>query len=586
MTGYPWSSLLPILPEPDRKYLAEALAVPEHELGPVLSDEVRIEKALEGLDTDARQLLERLWLSGGQMSPDQLFRQGATNALGVFATLARQGLVVQLRLDYYHQIYALPLEAYGPVFRAVVMPHLPLDWARLRNHEESPAPAMPVWARDLFRLISHCRWNNASLTQQGEIYKRVKQQIAQTLWPDHARDPLERLDYLVRFGSWAQLLRLDVVRGSMRPTEEAEAFWETHPSERWDTYLDYWVQVMLPAMQLGGVVWDLLTVAGPVGYAPDALARVLIRSSLLSQGRARSIVDQVADFGSRAGLIERTRDRVFLTPEARGALNGRFEDDGEPSGVIEATGDILIQAESPPGPLFQAEAVMALHRADVSWTYRFDRVALERAVSLGIEVSEARRRVLAVARTDLPQNVDAEMEDAFRQAGRVRVVTGTVIFARDPRAEAQATELLAGLDLTPIRPGVWLAERDAGQEAAQRLYKRGLALRPTVDQHGSRDRYGLLEAGEPERPYHPQVAASIPRTAPLASSDSPRAFLEMAAQAGMAVNMQYQADARTVQVMRARAIQILNGFVLGLDTYTNAPLMLELSKVIRVWQDQ
>ena len=107
-----------------------------------------------------------------------------------------------------------------------------------------------------------------------------------------------------------------------------------------------------------------------------------------------------------------------------------------------------------------------------------------------------------------------------------------------------------------------------------------------MDQHGSRDRYGLLEAGEPERPYHPQVAASIPRTAPLASSDSPRAFLEMAAQAGMAVNMQYQADARTVQVMRARAIQILNGFVLGLDTYTNAPLMLELSKVIRVWQDQ
>ncbi len=586
MTGYLWSTLLPMLPDQDRRYLADALLVDERDLGPVLADGARITAAIESLDTDARQLLERLWLSGGQMSPDQLFRQGASNALGVFAALARKGLVVQLRLDYYHQVYALPLDANEAVFRAVVMPHLPVDWQRVRDLRDPRAPAMPVWARDLFRTMSHCRWNTASLTQQGEIYKRVKQQIALTLWPDHARDPLERLDYLVRFGTWARLLRLDVLRGTIRPTEEAEAFWDAPPSERWDLYLDYWVQMMVPAMQLGAVVWDLLVIAGPVGYAPDALAHVLARSGLVGQGRARSIIDQVADFGGRAGLVERTRDRVGLTAEARGALRGHFEEDGEPSGVIEATGDILIQAESPPGPLFQAEAVMALHRADVSWTYRFDRVALERAVSLGIEASEARRRVLAVSRTDLPQNIDAEMEDAFRQAGRVRVVTGTVIFARDPRAEAQANELLAGLDLTPIRPGVWLAERDTGQEAAQRLYRRGLALRATVDQHGSRDRYGLLDPGEPDRPYHPQVAVSVPRSAPVASSESPRAFLEGAARSGMAVTMQYQTDGRTVQVMRARGIQIINGFVLGLDTYTDAPLMLELSKVIRVWQDQ
>jgi hypothetical protein len=586
MTGYLWSTLLPMLPDQDRRYLADALLVDERDLGPVLADGARIAAAIESLDTDARQLLARLWLSGGQMSPDQLFRQGASNALGVFAALARKGLVVQLRLDYYHQVYALPLDANEAVFRAVVMPHLPVDWQHVRELRDPLAPAMPVWARDLFRTMSYCRWNTASLTQQGEIYKRVKQQIALTLWPDHARDPLERLDYLVKFGTWSRLLRLDVLRGTIRPTEEAEAFWEAPPSERWDLYLDYWVEMMVPAMQLGAVVWDLLVIAGPVGYAPDALAHVLARSGLVGQGRARSIIDQVADFGGRAGLVERTRDRVGLTAEARGAIRGHFEEEGEPSGVIEATGDILIQAESPPGPLFQAEAVMALHRADVSWTYRFDRVALERAVSLGIEASEARRRVLAVSRTDLPQNIDAEMEDAFRQAGRVRVVTGTVIFARDPRAEAQANELLAGLDLTPIRPGVWLAERDTGQEAAQRLYRRGLALRATVDQHGSRDRYGLLDPGEPDRPYHPQVAVSVPRSAPVASSESPRAFLEGAARSGMAVTMQYQTDSRTVQVMRARGIQIINGFVLGLDTYTDAPLMLELSKVIRVWQDQ
>ena len=415
----------------------------------------------------------------------------------------------------------------------------------------------------------------------------MKQQIAATLWPEHSRDPLERLDYLVRFADWERLLRLDVLHGAMRATDRAAEFWGETPAARWDRYLRYWLEVMLPAMQFGTVVWDLLTVAGPGGYPPDQLAHVLTRSGLIGQGRARSIVDQVADFGSRAGLVERTRIRVGLTPEARAVLQQRIEPDGQPSGVVEATGDVLIQAESPPGPLFRAETVLALHRANVSWIYRFDRVALERAVSLGVNAEEARRRVLAVARTDLPQNVAAEIDDAFRQAGRVRIMSGTVIWARDARAEAMTADLLGKLDTIQLKPGVWLVEREVGQDAAQLLYKRGLALRPTVDVHGAHDRYGLIEASERENPYRPQVQAAIPRLAPGASSEAPRAFLEAARQTGTSVAIQYEAgDGRNLRVARARVIDIVNEMVYGLDAYSQAPLVLELSKVVRVWHDQ
>ena len=581
MQGYTWGTLAHLLTPSEQRELAGHLNVAPDisDLAAQLANEARIAAAIRGLDTATRQLLRRIWLAGGQMSPEQFYR-GAHPEPGVFGTLAQRGLLVQLRLDYYHNVYALPLEVQQQVARLLVVPEV----GTRSDQPLAPAPAMPVWSRDLFRIVSHCRWFSVPLTQQGEIYKRVQQQMAATLWPEHPRSPLARLDFLVRFADWAQVLRVDRLRGQVQATVEAEVFWRKPPAERWALYRQFWMEAVMSSIQLGLVVWDLLMAAGPAGIPEERVTELLLGSGILNAARARVVVQSVVDVGLTAGMVDVRGKTVAVSREAYAAWSDHVAEDEPPGGLAEPTGDFLLPAETAPGLLWEAEAALALQRADVMWRYRFDRAALERAVTLGLDLVDIQRRAQAVCRTPLADNVRSEMEDALRRAGRVRLASGTVVWTQDERAAAVVGETLAELDPLALAPGVLLLRDDQGAAAAQRLYKLGYALRNAVDAYGSQGRYRLADPEPPEHPYHPQIQVALPRAQGASREAAVPPAIHNALSNHQPVTIEYIAPGKEdAVVVRAILTDQRGGLLHGIALETLRPVTIPLEQVVRAW---
>jgi hypothetical protein len=581
MHGYTWSTLEQLLGAEDRATLAKALNVQDTEdLAARLADPSRIRAALERLPQPQQVLLKRIWLSGGQIDLDHLHRTDRPDP-AVPAALARNGLLVQLRLDYYQHVYALPLEVQQQVAQLFVVPDIAPSGPPVPL---APAPAMPVWSRDLFRLISHCRWNHVPLTQQGEIYKRVQQQMAATLWPDHPVPAPIRLLYLVGFADWAGLLRVDPVRGSVQATTEAAHFWQQPPAERWGRYLDYWLEVVLGAAPLNSVVWDLLIAAGPRGLPVNRLTAYLTDNAGNPAARVRAAVNEVTRAGLTAGLLGQNGKRLFVAPDAYAAWAHAYAVDERPSAVIQPTGDILVSAETAPAALWEAESAVALHRADITWVYRFNRTALERAVTLGLGPADVVARLEAIARTPVPDNVRTEIEDAFRRAGRVGLASGVVVWTGDEATAALIGQALTDLNPLTVGQGVFLLREDQGSAAAQRLYKMGYALKTSVDRYGTPTRYQLADPLPGGQPYHPQVQVQLPRRPPVGHGDSWFVVLESALTTHHPVVVEYQTggDGRLRRV-RAILTQQRGETIYGVALETLAPLTFSLNQVVQAW---
>jgi hypothetical protein len=583
MLGYTWDTLVPLLAPDDRTTLAKAMGVRDvADLVPRLGDSARIRAALKRLPRPQQTLLKRIWLAGGQVGLDHLYRTDRPDP-AVLASLAENGLLVQLRLDYYHHVYALPLEIQQQVAHLLVVPDVAPSGPPVPL---APAPAMPVWSRDLFRLVSHCRWNHVPLTQQGEIYKRVQQQMAATLWPDHPVPAPLRLLFLVSFADWAGLLRIDPMRGSVQATTEAERFWRLPPGDRWARYLQYWLESVLGAVQWGSVVWDLLIAAGPRGLPPERLTTYLAENTGFPAARVRAAVNEVTHLGLTAGLIAQTRKHLAVAPDAYAAWAQAVADEEPPSAVIQPTGDILVSAETAPGGLWEAESAAALHRADITWVYRFNRTALERAVTLGLRPADVVARLEAIARTPMPDNVRTEIEDAFRRAGRVQLASGTVVWTADETTAALIGQALADLSPLALAPGVFLLREDQGTATAQRLYKMGYALKASVDRYGTSAQYQLAEPLPSDQPYQPQVQAHLPHR-PHSDQQAPWfAVLESALTTHHPVTVEYRATDSRLRRVRAMLTQKRGETVYGIALETLTPVTFSLGQVVQAWPDE
>ena len=591
MMGWSWHRLARMMSAQDRQVLASRVGLqPDAErLAEGLTDEAAIVERLHTLSPEARDLAIRCCLVGGQAPMEALMRLPPALQPAV-SQLSQKGLAVELRVDYYNHVLAIPLEVATLVFRELVMDRL-AGVVRGDGREAGVLPAAPTWATDLFRLLSHVRWQGAPLTQQGELFKRVKTQLTSTFWPESRQNPDDRYDTLLSFAEWARLVNVDRLARRIDVTTRAPEFWADSLESRWHLWFEYWQGYILSRVPYGHVIWDVLASTPDFRLVNlDALAEQMATTGLVSLMRARHGAEETVRQGARLGWLEFSRDRMSagLTEAGRSFQVRRYEPLSESRAVVQPTGDVIVPVETPPSLLWEAEAALSLTKSGVVWTYRVDAAALDRALTEHLAPQEVLERLGALSRTELPGNVVTEIQETWRKMGQVRLLTGTVAWFNNP-AQADATAKALG-DLVVERLGatVLVVRTDDADAALRRIQKLGYPVRPRPE-HPDEEVRRVVEPDETEYFARPQVQVylpSVPQGRATAHPAEIQLSLMQALQAHETVRVSYR-PAGWEQAIHATVypVSVHGGVLHGvLQDESRQSFQIPLAQITEVWR--
>jgi hypothetical protein len=587
VTGYTFGQILRLLPPPDRQQLATRFGVAAD---PDALAEALVEQTAERiqlLSPTARDLLRRLWLAGGQAAMDLLFR--TEPALhGAVGELARDALAVELRVDYYHHVLALPLEVQQAAFEPLIAPVL-TRIATGKRPEATTVPAAPPWVTDLFRLLSALRWYAGPLTQQGELYKRVRTAIERTFWPDPTRSPEERDRLLLGFAEWAGLVNVNRLTRQIEVTTLAEEFWQGSPRARWERWFEYFVREALGRIPFGQVAWDLLTGSpGGQALAADGMVELIASSGFVTPMRARHAVQATAQAGAEMGFVIRSGRDVGLSATGLAWLDGRVADVEPSRAVVQPTGEVIVPVETPLDVVWQAESALTLAKADVVWTYRLDHEAVDRALSQGLTADDVLARLQALSRTPLPDNVGSEIQDMWRKVGRVRVLDTTVIWTESAQLARTLGDHLKDLVRERLGDSVLVLGPVDGDAAIKRLQKLGYLVRSRPERPGEWTTR-LAEPVSVDYRYRPQVQASLPAPAVPQSARDPGGIgdaLVAALRRHQTVRVAYRPAGRSEPVHATiYPVAVHSGILFGvLQDDTRQSFQVPLGQIVEVWR--
>lgn len=588
--GYEWSYLAKSLPSAERTDLAKRFGLsPDPEvLAQALAQRQHVQTTLSHLSDNARDLAQRLWFAGGQATVESVFQlPGALHH--AVPELARAGLLVQLRIDYYHQVYALPIETQAGMVGPLIVPLLTAHATDGQRPDVVVAPSSPVWMTDLLRLLSHIRWSGGPLTQQGELYKRVRNQIVATFWPQHPIAPDQRLNQLLEFSTWAQLVQADHLRRRLDVTTEAERFWDGTPGDRWQRWTQFWLEAKLPSLPLAHVVWDSLVYSPKSGrLAISGLATLLSNTGLVAEGRARNIVSAALDMGQAYGWIEVSGKAAGVAPLALGAIYRKIAPSESTRAVIQPTGEAIVPVETPPALVWHAEETLSLKKADVVWTYQFDPHALERAVNIPISQTGALERLSALSRAPLPANVVAEIADGFSRASRVRVLEAVVVWAETPELTDILVQSLGPMVVERLADKVLTVSADDSQAVVDRLKHAGYAVRSAPERVGEPGSYALVEPIELHYPYRSHILVSLPGLAPdpkFSNLPDITRRLQDAIRAAETLRIQYVSQGQNTSTeVGLLPLAIQDGMLGGIALNDHRPVRIPVKQIVHVWK--
>lgn len=586
MNGYPWSYIVRWMNATDRQALAQRWA-PQGQgdaahLAEALANPERIARSVKEADARALRLLSLIWLAGGQASWESVQRLHP-EVLSALVPCAQAGLLVQLRVDYYHQVLAIPDEVQNVVARLVMEP-------RMRAFGEGKTDLSRVsawpWASDLFRFISHLRWQGGPLTQQGELYKRTKTQIMQGLWPQQALPPDERLTVLLTFADWARLIRIDRLQRQIDVTTEAPDFFRRPPAERETLWQQHWEDVQVPSVTLGPVLWQCFLLLPPgTGVSMEHLISLLAESDLISLPRIRSSVASFITLAERHGWLHADGDLWYLSARSTREQSGPSE------AVVQPTGEVIVPVETPLAVLWEAETVLSLKKADVIWTYRFDTDALERALMAGLTPEQAISRLKNLSRVELPENIVAEIHDGWRKASRARVLEATVVWGHTREMTDVLAETLGPLVLERLSDQVLVVSLADGLPAVERLRRQGYLVRSRVESPGRPMSRSLVEPFDNEYRYRPQIQASLPGGGTMlpGGASGPNDITVMIQEAmsrGGSLHLEVVPVGQSHSIpLVITPVNLQGGYVTGISVSEgHQPVVLHLQQISRAWR--
>lgn len=590
MLGYEWAYLAKSLPPAERADLAKrfGLSADPEALAQALAQRQHVQTALAHLSRNARDLAQRLWFAGGQATVESIFQLPGSLS-HVIPELAQAGLLVQLRIDYYHQVYALPIETQAGMVAPLIVPLLAAHAADGQRPDAVPAPASPIWMTDLLRLLSHLRWSGGPLTQQGELYKRVRNQIAATFWPQHPIAPDQRLNQLLEFATWAQLVQADHLRHRLDVTTEAERFWKQTPGERWQRWIQFWLEAKLPALPLAHVVWDSLVYSPKSGrLAVSGLTALLSGTGLIAESRARHIVSAALDMGQAYGWVETSDKTAWVAPSALGAIFQKVAPHEPTRAVVQPTGEAIVPVETPPALVWQAEETLSLKKADVVWTYQLDANALERAINIPLSQAEALERLSALSRAPLPDNVLTEIADGFHRASQVRVLEAMVVWTKTPALADILAQSLGPMIVERLADTVLTVSTDDSQAVVDRLKHAGYVVRSTPERVGDPGPYALVTPLELHYPYRSHLSVSLPGLVPdpkFTNLPEITRRLQDAIRAAETLRIQYVSQGQTTSTeVGLLPLAIQDGMLGGIALKDHRPIRIPVKQIVQVWK--
>ncbi len=515
-TGYTpkegWRQWARHLSAADRSRLADALGegtIEPQALVQVLTESEQLASRLSALAPAAADILWQVWAAGGHLPVEGLIRTAATGP--ALEQLADGGLLIQATYNYYSQYYAYPAEAHCSIRDRIAAPRLAKRAVGSRAPAVSPLGANPVWLTDVFRILSQVRWHGARLTQQGLLYKRWEQSAMQLLTGEHPRPAPERLASAINLANFLGLLAADPAHMTLHATAAAPTFFAEPPERRWRRWATF-IQEALAAMALGPLVLDSLDTLPP-GRALTAEMLADIAAAHRQQPAVRNhyveLVRAVFHAGASWGWLSVQQGRAQLSGIARAVRAGQFEPEAAPRAIMEPTGDIMVPKETPLGLLWEAEAVLTLHRADVVWIYRCDTAARERAHDFDLSADDILDRIAALLTTELPENVADDIRDGYHRNLAIRVLNAAVVTVRDPSAMPALKKALGPLVVEQLGDRVLLAAPGTGPKLLSRIQKAGLTSRKAVEEAGSELVPGDLVPTPPRPPAPPRMTHQV-----------------------------------------------------------------------------
>lgn len=357
--------------------------------------------------------------------------------------LMEKGLLFRVRVADFRDAWVIPWDLYSPIFQHFF--DLPIDTLS-RPHPsgprvESPASVSDPLFHDIFQVLASARRDPLKLTQQGDVYRRQKSKLEKLLWQDQSSSRLEaRCDLILWCLQQEHLLtRRPSDFNTLTAPREIHVILGLPLPRLWD----FLGNTLLDPSRVWGPFMALLALADALG--PDReLTLPTVQPWLAQFGFHASRPEHLFEaqhYLQSIGLLEGCR----LTPWGKALLQHHFVPEERGNMIIQPTGEVLVPPESPLGERWTLDEWATPVSSDRVSVYQLDVASCGRAMVAGYDYPEFHETLKAMSRTGIPGNVEANLENWFRQLGRHRIMAVTVVHSESAEDSQHVGQVLKTL---------------------------------------------------------------------------------------------------------------------------------------------
>lgn len=486
------ASILGGLSAPDRAQLRTALGAASDSteaLADALLNPERIAESIRHASQDALTAL-KTWVLESGLWRDFLRRGRVDHGI---QELIELGWVFETYYGPHRRLYLMPWE----LMPRVVPLLWDIPWDRITGpgpaRESTPAPVWTPIIHDMFQLLAFARHEPLLLTNQRDVYRRLKNKLDQLIWPrpEIAASAvvdrlLEALDHMRLFETADGPFRYDV-------SDLAEQLWMKGPNRVFQTLGDFlfdpsrlaWPTLLWASLASHIPAGATLNVSHTLDWMTAAGFPHVRNSYLFNQARQDMVVFDFWDLGSR--------ETGRLTDWAYSAMNNQFEAAENAASLIQPTGDILVPPQAPLRERWQIDEIATRIQSDRVSTYRIDQRAVREGVRRGWNAEIHRDALERLTRNPLPDNIRINLEDWYRLIGRHRLMEVTIVHSVRPEDSRDVETLLGDEVVSRLSPTDIVIRHDRVKAVAKKL-----------------DRAGAPILSEILRPSHPENTADGP----------------------------------------------------------------------------
>jgi hypothetical protein len=401
----------------------------------VLEDPSTLEKAYQKLPLEGKKLLHSALASGNQIreSEARSFLGGGPTATRILHEAVSKGFIMPFYLGHSQNIfYVIPQEMVSLLASRVA-------WEEsIPEVEEHRVFGLGLqgFLQDILTFLTYLKGENVKVTQQHELYKRNRQEVASQLLADR----LSLVEYtcqlmdLVRYGNGRASLQEENVEylAALGWQDHARLFLQTARMGSIGGFGNEWSRRYLQIFE------DRFLHAYP---------RWTDFSKLLHSGKdiSESPMGQSYDFQNylnlyfSVGILEEGRlDGHYyyrLSPEGAYALGAQPVSPVLPlegNFYLQPSLEVLFPYNLDPKIRWKLSAFTQLEKADQMMSARLSQESITQGIDGGMELDEILRFLKEYSKTGVPQNVEYSIREWGEKYGQVYLMDALILRIRHP----------------------------------------------------------------------------------------------------------------------------------------------------------